>query len=445
MIASKGEKMSRGRVKSTGWAAFDLQQRQKDALPAQACNEPFPSLPINVTPLQRLGTFSTNSPLSVKPFSSVVLAKVDFPDTVVDDKKNKPFEIGSSTGLQNGHISQDNKYGRVFRQLKELYSWADDSLIEDIMAAAGNDFDSASSFLKAMVSDESSEKINDNMVVKSSCGSIELVSNDKTSHGERDISLEKISEPSKTCSVLNPCVGDDDGDMRAEFGLRAEKLSDDCMDTNKILGHLTCVPIEPEWEEDDIYLSCRKDAIKLMRAATRHSKAATNSFLRGDHYSAQQFSLKAQEEWAAAERLNLKAAREILSIRNENNGIWRLDLHGLHAVEAVQALQERLSMIETQVFSKGSSFSGLPNSFRTKAEGLQASSSSGFNNSERLNEQAFSGQKPVWLEVITGIGNHSRGGAALPAAVRSYLSDNGYRYDEARAGVIMVRPKIRHS
>nr|XP_016445660.1 PREDICTED: uncharacterized protein LOC107770840 [Nicotiana tabacum] len=35
-------------------------------------------------------------------------------------------------------------------------------------------------------------------------------------------------------------------------------------------------------------------------------------------------------------------------------------------------------------------------------------------------------QRPAFLEVITGKGTHSRGHAALPLAIRSFLIENGY-------------------
>ncbi|MCI20244.1 smr protein/MutS2 C-terminal, partial [Trifolium medium] len=44
-----------------------------------------------------------------------------------------------------------------------------------------------------------------------------------------------------------------------------------------------------------------------------------------------------------------------------------------------------------------------------------------------------------------GVGNHSRGQAALPTAVRSYLNENRYRFEETRPGVITVWPKFRQS
>lgn len=93
----------------------------------------------------------------------------------------------------------------------------------------------------------------------------------------------------------------------------------------------------------------------IFRSASRHSKGATNAFLRGDHFSARHHSMKAQENSLNAQELNAKAAKEILSIRNSDNDIWRLDLHGLHASEAIEALQEHLHRIESLGSSKNSS------------------------------------------------------------------------------------------
>lgn len=87
----------------------------------------------------------------------------------------------------------------------------------------------------------------------------------------------------------------------------------------------------------------------MIRSASRHSKSANNAYIRGDHTTARHFSHKAQQEWAAAETLNAKAAKEILDVRNCENDLWTLDLHGLHAAEAVKALQERLISVESLV------------------------------------------------------------------------------------------------
>ncbi|KAF0893202.1 hypothetical protein E2562_023224 [Oryza meyeriana var. granulata] len=112
---------------------------------------------------------------------------------------------------------------------------------------------------------------------------------------------------------------------------------------------MSFVPTEPELEElCDDYLNHQKDALKMMRAATKHSQAASNAFLRGDHASAKELSLRAQEERSAAEKLNKKAAEEIFRLRNSNNSIWKVDMHGLHASEAVEVLERHLRRIELQ-------------------------------------------------------------------------------------------------
>jgi len=67
---------------------------------------------------------------------------------------------------------------------------------------------------------------------------------------------------------------------------------------------------------------------------------------------AREYSSKAQEKWKIVKKLNENAAKEILSIRNVNNDLWTLDLHGLHAQEAISALKEHLWKIECQERSK---------------------------------------------------------------------------------------------
>ena len=145
----------------------------------------------------------------------------------------------------------------------------------------------------------------------------------------------------------------------------------------------------------------------LNRSASRHSRAASNAFLRGDHASANKFSLKAKEEWVKAEELNSKAANEILDVRNSNNDLWKLDLHGLHAAEAVQALQEHLWKIETQMpFNRSVS----PNRTKTKAGILRSPSLESFScvdNEELDKQRTLPRQRPTSLQVITGIKQYS--------------------------------------
>ncbi|KAL8541441.1 hypothetical protein ACS0TY_002636 [Phlomoides rotata] len=183
-------------------------------------------------------------------------------------------------------------------------------------------------------------------------------------------------------------------------------------------------------EEDDVYLIHRKDAISMKRSASRSSKVANDAYMRGDHTVARHFSLKAKHEWSAAEKLNAKAAKEILNVRNCKNDLWTLDLHGLHAAEAVEALRDRLWTVESIVSPMLDGIQKEPGMLRAAHVHVGR-------------QHLASRQRTTLLQVITGKGNHSKGGAALPVAIRNFLNENGYRFDETRPGVIMIRPKFR--
>lgn len=138
------------------------------------------------------------------------------------------------------------------------------------------------------------------------------------------------------------------------------------------------------------------------RSASNHSRAAQNAFRRYDHASAKQHSEKAREDWLTAEKLNAEAAKKILGITNRDNDIWKLDLHGLHATEAVQALQERLQKIEGQ-FTVNRSVS--PNRGRSKNAALRSASQESFG---RLDVEGLDCQRTSSrelrnsLQVVTG-------------------------------------------
>lgn len=141
----------------------------------------------------------------------------------------------------------------------------------------------------------------------------------------------------------------------------------------------------------------------MTRSASRNSKSANDAYLRGDHEAARNFSLKAQEERAAAERLNSKAAKDILSFRNCKNDLWTLDLHGLHAAEAVEALREHLLSVESLV---------SPNCLAAQQGRLKeigTSVAASVQSSGQLEMEKFGRQHPTsrqrmgLLQVITGM------------------------------------------
>ncbi|KAI7984471.1 hypothetical protein LOK49_LG15G00823 [Camellia lanceoleosa] len=110
-----------------------------------------------------------------------------------------------------------------------------------------------------------------------------------------------------------------------------------------------------------------------MRLASQHSWAATDAYLRRDHLSAQQFSMKARAEWMAAKGLNAKER--------------------LHNLESLVLLEQSVS----------------PDRNRKGAGIVRCASleSLGCMEMEKLDEQqASSQQRPTSLRVITGIMLH---------------------------------------
>ncbi|KAL1536572.1 hypothetical protein AAHA92_29201 [Salvia divinorum] len=354
----------------SGWTAFDLNQRRKQQGAADNHDpNPYPSLPA-LTPPRK------NESLLDKPFSSVLVPSIAFPS--LKDVKSSNFPATTSTAETVGTA-------KAYGKLKDHHPWADESLIQDVLAGVNDNVDEALYLLEAMV-------ITDHQV-------------------------DKKEEVGSSCNNFDSSAGNHKQLMDEGSSLQ-------------LLDIIKSLPIEPEpeWGEDDVYLIYRKDAIRMMRSASRHSKSANDAYIRGDHAAAHHLSLKAQQEWAAAERLNSKAAKEILDERNCKNDPWTLDLHGLHAAEAVKALHEHLMSVESLL-----SLNGL-----AAQQGILNKSSM----SVAASAQS-SGQRITLLQVITGKGNHSRGSAALPSAIRNFLSEKGYNFDETRPGVIMVRPKFR--
>ena len=100
----------------------------------------------------------------------------------------------------------------------------------------------------------------------------------------------------------------------------------------------------------------------------------------------------------AAEKLNNKAAEEIFRLRNSNNDIWKIDMHGLHASEAVEVLERHLYMIEFQQTGNNSTSSeDLAN-----VEGAYSESTTGSNVELAAEKVVLRRPKQAILHVITG-------------------------------------------
>ncbi|XVF14699.1 hypothetical protein REPUB_Repub09cG0083900 [Reevesia pubescens] len=480
------KKMSstRGKGKSSGWTAFDLKQRQKQGLVRKTEDEPFPPIPNSLPALHPCTNMTKSNDLSARSFSSVLKPSGNFPTLKQNKDSIKPINIGKHVVNDGDTLVEGNNNDLALKKLRELHCWAQSSLIEDVLLATNNNIHEASALLKGMLPTSGTEDIEETK-------NNEISSTIADFPGDANCDTGFLSR--KTAELVGKSSKADEGEDNLIMltDVHENKLFDDPSDMELILGQLTSIHFEPEWEEDDVYLSHRMDAIRMMRCysscnhilkigfflsfanhlshifkyrsiigsglawlflcsnasplrfglASQHSRAATSAFLRGEHFAAQQHSQNAREEWLAAQRLNAKAAREILSIRNSDNDLWKLDLHGLHAAEAVQTLHEHLRRLEMQV-PAGRSVS--PNRVKANNGIVRSSSVETVSSMDKLDKlQTSSRQRPTALQVITGVGNHSRGQAALLTAVRSFLIENGYRFDEARPGLITVRPKFR--
>ncbi|KAI4385188.1 hypothetical protein MLD38_003242 [Melastoma candidum] len=425
-----GARQSRARGKSPGWAAFDLKQRSGAPMPRTE-DEPFPL--ISGAPASSSLPLNNRSRISGKPFSLVLLPSDGFPRLANERTRGGNTHTGrhsqrpeSSGSIYGGNIAVE------MEKLKELHSWADEDLIRDIYEALGCSFSKTTSLLEGMAIEQSVEAEKDKQKKMSKNHYARIASSDG----------QVADEASSLGIYVNP--GNQD-ETDVSFGVRTceQDPKHDTRDTKgSTAGCTASLRVEPKWEEEDAYLRSRRNALHAMRSASRHSRAASNAFLRGDHSAAQHHSSKAREQWVVAEKLNNDAAKEILLLRNHKNDIRTLDLHGLHKTEALQALSERLQKIELQCPSNRS-ISPNQESRVQQTSVIPRSSSSECLLAHKLDMPLTSRPRSSTLQVITGVGKHSKEQAALPAVVKSFLSENGYHYDEVRPGVVTVWPKFR--
>lgn len=259
LIASANTKMSWMKGKSSGWTAFDLKERQKHGLECKIDDDPFP--PVSTSgnaSLDVRGKLRRNrEPSSEKSFSSVPI-----PPSNNAYGKNQVCG-GGRRSRPSTLIPPVNSHDSAFMKLKEMFSWADDSLIRDILLSTEDNFEMALDFLKGMVSagDSAADEGNNNKEA-----------DDPNSRRSRCKTFGRTVTSSVEMAARSTCEDAGKYDLQERGGssflanaYESEKLSDDISELDSIIQRLHSIPIEPEWEEDDLYLIHRKDALKMMR------------------------------------------------------------------------------------------------------------------------------------------------------------------------------------
>ncbi|KAF2286711.1 hypothetical protein GH714_023866 [Hevea brasiliensis] len=167
----------------------------------------------------------------------------------------------SDSGLVE--VLEEKNPDLTFKHLKELHSWADESLIEDVMANVNNDIDKATILLEEMISTDNSEEN----------GEAKYLSNCKDfgcDKGENEIALlgqtsDLAADIADLSSTLENALKDNHKQLKDVRTACGHKLSEAAAANMKlILGHLRSLPVEPEWEEHDVYLSHRGTALRMM-------------------------------------------------------------------------------------------------------------------------------------------------------------------------------------
>ena len=247
------------------------------------------------------------------------------------------------------------------------FPWADSELLESILLACNNDPDAAA-FILASMSVEGDGGV----------GGDDL-------EGKFQPVVEKYKWRSKRgmtgSSSNNKLVNDDDDDDDAQC--------------------------QQQLSTQDAYYECRKEANKLARQWQQLVRKASVAYRNKQGGAARVYSEDAGKLRTAALEAHKQAAEEIERIVNKDNSILELDLHGLHANEAVRAVARRLEVL---------------------LQGGSGGTSVSTNN----------GRNSVVLKLVTGKGLHSsEGEASVPRVVKNYLTRTERKFVE-RGGWIDV-------
>jgi len=142
----------------------------------------------------------------------------------------------------------------------------------------------------------------------------------------------------------------------------------------------------------------------VYRKRTKLKEQAQKLHLAGADDAARQKHREAAELTQKLQELNLSAARHIFAYNNPpNKSKFWIDLHGLHAKEAVDFLEERLVS---------------------------------------LAKETTQSIEMHYLDVVVGRGSHQEGSVILQPAVQDWLTDHKFKFKwQAKYGTFQVLVK----
>lgn len=154
--------------------------------------------------------------------------------------------------------------------------------------------------------------------------------------------------------------------------------------------------------EDPSYLDYRAEAFQHYKSRDECFKKAALAFSKKQGQLAQFYAQQGHLHTEKIKEANARAAALILDQKNELTDDNTIDLHGLHVTEAIEALENMLS--------------------------------------ERIDSCGSLARKGCkFINVVTGRGNHSRGGKArIKPAITDYLKKHNYRFTEPHPGLVRV-------
>ncbi|KAF2324298.1 hypothetical protein GH714_011816 [Hevea brasiliensis] len=145
-------------------------------------------------------------------------------------------------------VLEEKDLNFVFNRLKELHSWADENLIEDIMASVNNDIDKATTLLEEMISTGNSMEKGEAKDL-SNCDDFQCAEGGKkiASLGQTSNLAGDMADLSSTLEGTSKGNHKQLMDVHTACGHRLSKAA--AAYKKPIQGHLSSLPVEPEWEE----------------------------------------------------------------------------------------------------------------------------------------------------------------------------------------------------